>query len=936
MKPASRRRTRHLGIAAILSLCGGCQRAVPAAATHEITSPPPSKYTEFESGAVRPLALSADRRWLYATNTPDGRLEILQPSQGGLKRISSVTVGLEPVAVAARPSSTEVWVVNHVSDSVSVVDVGDPQHPRVTRTLHVGDEPRDIVFAGPGFSQAYITTAHRGQNTGRDPQLTTPGVGRADVWVFNANSLGDSSLAGTPLAVLSFFTDTPRALVATPDGSRVYVAGFQTGNRTTTVNALIVNAPGAPGAPPPLTNYAGVPAPPSGLIVQKDLASGHWVDERGPTVPWDSAVKFNLPDKDVFAINALANPPAALDGTVGPFANVGTILFNLAINPVSGKVYASNLESFNLTRFEGPGTFAGHRGVQGHLAESRITVINPSSGAVTPRHLNKHIDYSQCCAPLPNAENAKSLAFPTGMVVSHDGQTLWVAALGSSKVGVYSTAALEANTFTPSLANQIPVTGGGPSGLVLDESRGQLYVFTRFDDAISVVDTGSKREVAHVAMFNPEPTSIVAGRRFLYDAALTSSHGDSACASCHVFGDFDSLAWDLGNPDGDPLDNLNPTDNDIALLTAIFGLPTSFHPMKGPMTTQSLRGMANHGPMHWRGDRTGSLEAPNAQPDSGAFDENAGFHHFNPAFVSLIGRSAQLAPADMDAFTSFILQVAYPPNPIRNLDNSDTPDQAAARAFYFSSVSTAVPTGTQAGSTCVSCHGLNPTANAEYGVQFPGLFGSDGRSTFVFEPQILKNPHLRNQYQKVGMFGNPSIPSLVLPGNNDFQGDQVRGFGFLHDGSVDTDFRFLSTTLFVTSPINPGGFPVSAAGDVMRRQMESLMLAFDSNFAPIVGQQVTLSRQNATIANARVDLLEARADAGECDLIAKGAPGGAVYVGHGSWRIDHQAAPAIGDAVLRAAALVSAATFTCTPPGSGLRMGVDRDLDGVWDGDEPH
>ena len=27
--------------------------------------------------------------------------------------------------------------------------------------------------------------------------------------------------------------------------------------------------------------------------------------------------------------------------------------------------------------------------------------------------------------------------------------------------------------------------------------------------------------------------------------------------------------------------------------------------MKGPMTTQTLRGMANHGPMHWRGDRTG-------------------------------------------------------------------------------------------------------------------------------------------------------------------------------------------------------------------------------------------------------------------------------------------------------------------------------------------
>ena len=42
--------------------------------------------------------------------------------------------------------------MNHVSDSVSVVDVHDPWHPRVVRTLHVGDEPRDIMAAlGAGF-----------------------------------------------------------------------------------------------------------------------------------------------------------------------------------------------------------------------------------------------------------------------------------------------------------------------------------------------------------------------------------------------------------------------------------------------------------------------------------------------------------------------------------------------------------------------------------------------------------------------------------------------------------------------------------------------------------------------------------------------------------------------------------------------------------------
>jgi hypothetical protein len=27
-------------------------------------------------------------------------------------------------------------------------------------------------------------------------------------------------------------------------------------------------------------------------------------------------------------------------------------------------------------------------------------------------------------------------------------------------------------------------------------------------------------------------------------------------------------------------------------------------------------------------------------------------------------------------------------------------------------------------------------------------------------------------------------------------------------------------------------------------------------------------------------------------------------------------------------------TYTCVPPGSGKRVGVDRDEDGAWDGDE--
>src|SRR5207244_5444302 len=133
---------------------------------------PAASFVEFESGQVRPLALSLDHTRLFAVNTPDNRLEVFDVSAGGAipPHVASVQVGLEPVAVAAR-TDTEVWVVNHLSDSISIVDLSVANMPRVVRTLLVGDEPRDIVFAGPGRSRAFITTAHRGQNSPIDPQV---------------------------------------------------------------------------------------------------------------------------------------------------------------------------------------------------------------------------------------------------------------------------------------------------------------------------------------------------------------------------------------------------------------------------------------------------------------------------------------------------------------------------------------------------------------------------------------------------------------------------------------------------------------------------------------------------------------------------------------------------------------------------------------------
>lgn len=67
-------------------------------------------FVTFESGQVRPLALSADGTRLYSVNTPDNRLEIYNVDATGLTYLASVPVGMEPVAVAEE-SASRVWVL---------------------------------------------------------------------------------------------------------------------------------------------------------------------------------------------------------------------------------------------------------------------------------------------------------------------------------------------------------------------------------------------------------------------------------------------------------------------------------------------------------------------------------------------------------------------------------------------------------------------------------------------------------------------------------------------------------------------------------------------------------------------------------------------------------------------------------------------------------
>jgi YVTN family beta-propeller protein len=796
-----------------------------------VSQPPlAGDFTNFESHPVHPICLSPSGNRLFAVNVPDARLSVFDVVGDGLVLVDEIPVGLEPVSVAAL-SDDVVWVVNHLSDDVSVVDVAAGN---VVRTIRVGDEPTDVVFArtstAPGATTvAFVCVSQEDLVKAYDPVTHLQ--------------------LGAPIPV---FGKDPRALALSADRTQVYVAAFESGNRTTVVpfDQVPVSGGGLGAPPPSPAMRADLPAAPDvALIVQHDGAK--WADELGRN--WNANAPYTVADRDLFVIDAATRLVS------GEVAGVGTLLFNLAAHPVTGDVWVSNTEALNLVRFE--------PNLRGRFVRNRVSIVDPSAGTVNAVHLNPHINYT--VTPGPAGEIAQSLAQPSDLRFLPDGTKAYVAALGSNKLGVL-------NGATAQVTARIPV-GEGPIGLALAADGQRLYAYNRFDGTISIVRTATDVVVGTVSLgFDPTPAAITAGRPFLYDATIGSGHGDASCASCHPFANNDAIAWDLGDPQGN---YQNPPPGQIDPLLE------GFHPMKGPMATQTLRGLEGLAPLHWRADRTT-------------------FHSFNGAFVSLNGRADSLSVADMQAYTDFILTVRFPPNPNRLLTNGlPNPALGPSPARGFNEYRNVTHDGPF---TCNTCH-LLPTGTNRQVINDAALL----------EDQDFKIPQLRNMYEKNDFSRAPGAVNKS-------------GIGFLHDGSTDNLVNFLRLPVF------------QFTGDAQRRDVEAFLFAFDTGTRPSVGRRLTLHAGNRDLAatTSVLDSLYAAADSGQCDLVVLGKSGGLrrgwLYDGFAkNFRSDRAAEPVLSKAALRAlAGTGSELTWFGVPPASGQRMALDRDRDTYRDRDE--
>lgn len=769
--------------------------------------PTAGAFTHFEARQMHPLTLTPDEKHLLAVNSTEGRLSVFDVSDASNVNpvlVAEIPVGLEPVSVAA-PTNDEAWVVNEVSDTVSVVSLS---RRIVVATLPASDEPSDVVFAK---GRAFVSCARN--------KL---------IRVFDAATRAE--VASIPVRGIE-----PRALAVDPSGEHVYSAFLLSGNRTTVL-------PTSPDRLQPAPTNPSLPEPPkTALIVPTN----------------DSRVAYTVLDHDVAEIDTMSLEVTRY------FEDIGTAILNLAVNPVTGEPWVANIESHNLVRFEPE--------LRGHVADHRLARLNRVTGAVASIDLNPGVDYDL----LPNAQARESaLAEARDLVFSRDGTKIWIAAFASDRVACVDSATgqvLSRVNVRPS--SQGPRSMRGPRGLAWQEERGHLFVLNKLSDTISVIQTATSAVLAEVplASYDPMPTEVREGRGFLYDARI-SGNGTISCATCHLDADRDGVAWDLGDPGGQMI---YTTGTNI-------GFPgvkeREMHPMKGPMVTQTLRGMAGNAPFHWRGDKQDIAD-------------------FNPTFPNLL--AADLLPeADMAALRTYLLSVSLHPNPNLQRDGSlpaffDRGDPRRGKELFESS------TG-----NCFECHtGPRGTNN-----------NIDSRVE-VGSSQSVKNASLSTVYQRLDFDSRAGKECLS-------------GFGLIHDG---TGFSLPIGHPYVLDSLST----LEQFYDVI-----AYVKCFPTGTLPAVGATFTVNPQNRDSAMASLSQMEDLARNSKVDFVVRGLidgrPRSFIFrASTGAYHSDIAGEPATNLAnLVQQMNSDDILNFLSTAPGEGERFAGDRNEDGKPDGDE--
>lgn len=448
----------------------------------------------FSSPHFNPI--TASDQYVYVVNTPSDTVDVISIQSASI--ITRIPVGLDPVSLAIRPDGNEIWVSNHVSDSITVIDTDDESqtfhqviasiqefNPTSRSTLF--DEPVGIAFANNEKAYVALSSLDR-------------------IAVIDVTS---RRLTKT----ITINAQDPRAIAV--QGNRLYVLPFESNNQTELSGC-----------------FGNIDGNQCTFSLQQHVVDNNNVLSRFYDA--DIVKDPNVPDRDLFVFDT------ENERQISVISGVGTLLYGLTVDS-KGKVYVSQTDARNHIN--------GRAGTQKHTLKElenraflnqigRIDCSSASCGVASAFELE----------PLPpeNPLKEHTLATPFGLKISQDDKTLIGTAAGSDRL-------FTMDAVTGERIGQVNV-GAVPRGVALlsspDGKPESGWVLNTVDNSVSIVDLSrldAPIVTGVVPLPDPTPAEIKLGRA-MFNNANASSTGTFSCESCHPDGHTDQLLWVLGGP----------------------------------------------------------------------------------------------------------------------------------------------------------------------------------------------------------------------------------------------------------------------------------------------------------------------------------------------------------------------------------------------------
>ena len=451
-------------------------------------------HPSFLSPHSAPIAVSGGK--VFVTNTPADTVDVIDAFSHEI--VARINVGVDPAGIAVRPDGMEVWVSNHVSDSVSVIDSNPASltflqviatvqdfNP-VTKSTRF-DEPVGIAFASN--EKAYVALS-------------------------SENQVAVIDVASHQVAkYLSITAQDPRAIYVR--GERLYVVAFESNNRTQ-ISGCVNNIDGD------LCTFDAT----------EHVVTNNNVLSVGIVV--DIVKNPKIPDRDLFIFDT------ATDQLVQTVQGVGTLLYGLVVDS-TGQVFVSQTDARNDVNGRA-GTFGdGLSEMENRAFLNLITRVDCSgSSCAVPQFMELEP------APPANPAPGTALATPYAIQISDDDTTLVVSAAGSNKLFTVDVASGE-------VLGSVTV-GAVPRGIALESDPAgkisKVWVLNAAANTVSLVDvTQSTNMIVTDSIVMEDPTHPEVKRgRIAFNDANASTTGTFSCESCHPDGGTDQLLWVLNTP----------------------------------------------------------------------------------------------------------------------------------------------------------------------------------------------------------------------------------------------------------------------------------------------------------------------------------------------------------------------------------------------------